>query len=90
MFCVEVRNQSRLSTCLVRSLLYLEKDSVDILFRVPECYLFRRRTFFRVFQKPHKDIQGYQLTTVFSTKYQLTVNPIRTLWKVDGDNDECI
>ena len=46
--------------------------------------------FFRVFQKPHKDIQGYQLTTVFSAKYQLTVNPIRTLWKVDGDNDECI
>ena len=47
-------------------------------------------SFFRVFQKPHKDIQGYQLTTVFSAKYQLTVNPIRTLWKVDGDNDECI
>ena len=41
-------------------------------------------------QKPHKDIQGYQLTNVFSAKYQLTVNPIRTLWKVDGDNDECI
>ena len=54
MFCVEVRNQCRLSTCIVRSFLYLDTDFVDILFRVPQCYLFR------VFQKPHKDMSKYK------------------------------
>ena len=50
MFCVEVRNQCRLSTCVVRSFLYLDTDFVDFLFRVPQCYLFRRRTFFAYFK----------------------------------------
>ena len=50
MFCVEVRNQCRLSTCLVTSFLYLDRDFVDILFHVPQCYLFRRRTFFAYFK----------------------------------------
>ena len=35
--------------------LYLDTDFVDILFRVPQTQTY----FFRVFQKPHKDIQGF-------------------------------
>ena len=88
MFCVEVRNQSRLSTCVVRSLLYLETDFVDILFRVPECYLtlpFSQTYFFRVFQKPHQDIQGFKkwnrqncfrktgLNTTFSSHWKVSI-----------------
>ena len=30
----------RFSTCVVRSILYLDTDFVDILLRVPQCYLF--------------------------------------------------
>ena len=52
MFCVEVRNQCGLSTCVVTSFLYLYTDFVDILFHVSQCYLFR------VFQKPHKDMHS--------------------------------
>ena len=49
MFCVEVRNQCRLPPALiVTSSLYLDTGFVDILFRVPQCYLFRRRTFLAV------------------------------------------
>ena len=54
-----LRNQCRLSTCVVRSFLYLDTDFVNNLFRASQCYLFRRRTLFRVFLKPHKDIQGF-------------------------------
>ena len=40
----------RFSTCVVRSFLYLDTDFVDILVRVPQCYLFCRRTFFAYFK----------------------------------------
>ena len=40
----------RFSTCVVRSFFYLDIDFVDILFRVPQCYLFRRRTLFAYFK----------------------------------------
>ena len=59
-FCVEVRNQCRLSTCVVRRFLYLDTDFVDILFRLPHGYLFRRRTFFAYFKSLIKISKGFK------------------------------
>ena len=48
MFCVEVRNQCRLSTRLVRSFLYLDTDFVDILFRALNAPFFTDVLFSRI------------------------------------------
>ena len=45
-FMLKWETAGRFSTCVVRSCLYLDTDFVDILFHFPQCYLFRRRTFF--------------------------------------------
>ena len=46
-FVLKWETACRSSTCVVRSFFfYLDTDVVDNLFRVPLCYLFRRRTLF--------------------------------------------
>ena len=47
-FVLKWETACRLFTCVVRSFLYLDTDFVDILFRVPQSYLFLRRTLFNV------------------------------------------
>ena len=51
-FCVEVsKTACRFSlTCVVTRFLYLDTDFVEILFLVPQCYLFSRRSFFAYFK----------------------------------------
>ena len=48
------------STCVVRSFFYLDVDFVDILFRVPQCYLFCRRTLFAYFKSLIKISKGFK------------------------------
>ena len=50
----------RFSTCVVRSFFYLDIDFVDILFRVTQCYLFRRRTLFAYFKSLIKISKGFK------------------------------
>ena len=55
----------RFSTCVVRSFLYIDTDFVDILFLVPQCYLFRRRTFFACFKSLIKISKEMKLPKLF-------------------------
>ena len=48
------------STCVVSSFLYLDTNFVDILFLVPQCYLFRRRNFFAYFKTLIKISKGFK------------------------------
>ena len=57
-FVLKWETACRFSTCVIRSFLYLDTDFVDILFRVPVLPFFVV-PFSRVFQKRHKDIQGF-------------------------------
>ena len=50
----------RFSTCVVRGFFYLDRDFVDILFRVPQCYLFRRRTLFAYFKSLIRISKGFK------------------------------
>ena len=59
----------RLSTCAVRIFSHFDTDFVDVLFRVPQCYLFRRRTFFAYFKslikKLSKDFKKWNFGNCF-------------------------
>ena len=57
----------RFSTCFVKSFLFLETDFVDILVSVPQCYLFRRRTFFACFKSVIKLSKGFKKWSCFRT-----------------------
>ena len=59
-FALKWETSRRLSTCVVRSCLYLDTDFVDIPFRVPQCYLFRRRTIFAYFENITKISKGFK------------------------------
>ena len=61
-FCVEVsKTACRFSlTCVVRRFLYLDTDFVNILFLVPQCYLFNRRTFFAYLKSLIKISKGFK------------------------------
>ena len=60
-FVLKWETACRSSTCVVRSFFfYLDTDFVDILFRVPLCYLFRRRTLFAFFKSLIKVSKGFK------------------------------
>ena len=46
--------------CVVKRFLFLDTDFVDILVSVPQCYLFRRRTFFTCFKSVIKLSKGFK------------------------------
>ena len=59
-FVLKWGTSCRFSTCVVSSFLYLDTNFIDILFRVPQCYLFRRHIFFAYFKSVTKISKGFK------------------------------
>ena len=90
MFCVEVTNSVySFSNCVVRSLLYLDTNFVDILFRFPQCYFFLRRILFQkriaYFKSVMKISKGFKKWNCFrktGLNTSLMVSKVRTATSV--------